>query len=1016
MRLHPPIFLLTLLALATGNPAWGTYSLSNVAERPTGFNGTLTFVSGTETCPYGMAISPLFIEVTEVQTHTLRVKVSDPNNTRWEVPDVLTPDFDAAEPSSLVSQFDIAYETSPFRLILTRIETRTVDPDVPGPDPVIWESGHLYFADQYVQWGTALPAPASSNIYGLGERVGSLLYAREEAQTYSFLASDQLTPPKLPLYGSHPYYLDVRPRPSPSSNSSWNSASHGVFLLNSNPMDVVLASDSLTYKSTGGILDLFFFAGPTPSEVTRQYQAVIGRPHLPPLWALGYHQCRWGYDNWTSIAKVADMFEAHALPLDVLWSDIDYMDKWKMFTFDPEHFAAADMKVLVDGLHAKGKRFVPIIDPGVYIEPGYEAYEDGLRRNVFVRDPTGGNFSIGKVWPGLVHYPDWTHPNASAYWNFHIQNFYDAVAIDGLWTDMNEVASFCDGRCLLTEADDNAAGSGDESLFVCNCSTRFDTLQWDDPPYQPLDTVSRQCRAQTGGDVHGMDCGTLSMAARYHGGRELDLHNLYGHLETKLTSAALAQVQATRPFVLTRSSFPGTGVHAAHWLGDNHATWHDLWKSGPGVLNFNLFGIPLVGSDVCGFTGDTTPELCSRWMQAGAFYPFFRNHNHIDAISQEPYALGDEVLAISRAMLRLRYALLPYWYSLFFRVHVDGGAVARPLFYQFPDDPLTFAMENQSMIGEALLVSPALELNQRVVRAYFPQGTRWFSWHTGAEVVPRESDTQSTRFLDLETPLDTLQLHVRGGCVVPLQTPGNSSSEQRAAPYHLLVSVEDGAVDLSEELSDGLRALLGRDFEADLEERESIVSSGRLVLDDGISIDTVSTAAYNDIAFVAVARRSDDTNQVDLDVSVFMLHQDDAPTSELWQLDSISLLGWACPVSCVSGTIGQDNDNDPLIKSPTRAAPVGPEGPTAMHFVLPVLQRNVTNGTTVRLRCACPSSGLNLSPAQVGGIVVASVVVICLLVFCLCRCLRGRKTHRKLIHGGHNGPSRPPTAGYGGLD
>mmetsp|Transcript_38321 Transcript_38321/g.75440 ORF Transcript_38321/g.75440 Transcript_38321/m.75440 type:complete len:998 (-) Transcript_38321:211-3204(-) len=975
------IALVLLLATAVSSSsfsdsnAWGFYELSDVKDNDQGMSGTLTFKAGNETCPYGQAISPLNLNVYFLKDATVRIKITDPSTQRWEVPDILQP-LTADSASAL---YDISYTESPFTLAVSRTNSSLSDP------VVFNSSSSLFFSNKFIQ--IANPYPRNTNIFGLGERVGPFRYDLSSTQTYSFMASDHFTPPKLPLYGSHPFYMEVRKEENVPSSES-----HGFFLLNSNPMDAELSPDGIVFRTIGGVLDMFLMLGPTPQDVTKQYHALIGRPYFPPIWALGYHQCRWGYHNFTELQTVIDKFDEHALPADVFWVDIDYMDKWKMFTFDPAHFPQPEMKSIVDALHASGRRFVPIIDPGVYIEPGYAAYDKGVEMEVFVRDPQGVNFTIGKVWPGLVHYPDWTHPNTSVYWTQFVTQFHQDLGMDGLWTDMNEVASFCDGRCVLTAADDSG-GASSEDQFVCNCSARFDTGSWDDPVYQPVDTRDRTCRAVTGPPIHGLDCGTISMASHYHMGREHDMHNLYGHMEAKQTAAVLQSLTNKRPFVLSRSTFPSSGHYNAHWLGDNDATWYDLWKSVPGVLNMNLFGVPLVGSDICGFGGETTAELCARWMQAGSFFPFMRNHNTIGAESQEPYALGEQVLAISRAVLRRRYSLLPYWYSCFQLVHSEGGSVAVPLLYNFPNDPNTYSINNQTMVGRDLLVSPVLTQGAVTVDAYFPDEAVWYDLESGNVTMPAASSSSSSsssstsRWVTLPAPLEKLHVHLRGGSVLPMQEPANNTQQQAGNDYRLIVSLPSPAPSPSSGL---------------------VVATGRLYSDDGESLPENIGNKYTLIQFRVVTT----TNGSAVDAQGFdvFAEAEQGTLGPKVNVASVSVLGWLCPEHCISGLTRNSSSAYSAAAafssaSSSRPSDILPQN--AHHFVFETDQDISLQGAEeepwFQLRCSCQTP----SPAPPAGngsdrtalvVLGVSVGLLCALGL-WCFCVKHKKRALRQVSG-----------------
>lgn len=448
------------------------------------------------------------------------------------------------------------------------------------------------------------------------------------------------------------------------------------------------------------------------------------------------------------------MYEFHDLPLDVMWNDIDYMDSYMDFTLDPVRFPTSEVQAFVDYLHEHQQHYIVIVDPGIFIDDQYEAYNQGSEMNVWITDYTGTEPLVGKVWPGYTTFPDFSHPNASAFWSGQISKFRaNGPAFDGLWIDMNEISNFCTGSCTQFPV---AVPSPDP---------------WDNPPFCPT--------------TQPLNTSTISISAQQYIGRNYDTHSMYGFSETVLTAKALENLLNRRSIVISRSTFAGSGFHGGHWLGDNFSRWSDLKLSISGVLNFQLFGIPLVGADICGFNSETTQELCSRWMQLGTLYPFSRNHNAIKMRSQEPYAFGQQHLDISRQAIRLRYLILPYFYSLFFEAHVNGSTVWRPLFFEFPSDAKTIAIDEQFMIGSSILVSPALYQNQTVVSAYFPtessSATLWYDFFNGTQYIGGTS-------YNLFTPIDRINLHLRGGSILPTQFASLTTAASRNNSFMLIVA------------------------------------------------------------------------------------------------------------------------------------------------------------------------------------------------------------------------------------
>uniref|UniRef100_H2YDF8 alpha-glucosidase n=1 Tax=Ciona savignyi TaxID=51511 RepID=H2YDF8_CIOSA len=277
---------------------------------------------------------------------------------------------------------------------------------------------------------------------------------------------------------------------------------------------------------------------------------------------------------------------------------------------------------------------------------------------------------------------------------------------------------------------------------------------------------------------------TMCPDHRHKLGNHYDVHNLYGWSQSNVTIKSAVASTGKRPFVISRSTFVGSGQWAAHWLGDNNADWHDLRMSIIGMLEFNMFGIPYVGADICGFNGSPSEELCERWMELGAFYPFSRNHNGLGYKEQDPAAWGDEFAARSRAVLRTRYTLLPYLYELFYHAHTDGTGIVRPLSFEFANDKTTATIDEQFMWGAGLLLSPALYEGIKTVSAYFPDA-RWFNYYDGVEVGARGTTAS------VDAPLGTIPIHVRGGHIIPTQEPASNTEISRHNPFGLIIALDD---------------------------------------------------------------------------------------------------------------------------------------------------------------------------------------------------------------------------------
>ncbi|XP_056608795.1 lysosomal alpha-glucosidase [Triplophysa dalaica] len=702
-------------------------------------------------------ISTLQLDMITESSGCLHLILKDLSSPRYEVPFVTS--HPEGRGDAIIPLYDVEFQPDPFAFIVRRKSNgRVILNTTIGP---------LLYADQYLQLSTSL---ASSVISGLGEHYTPINLDLNWTSV-SLWNRDMAPHRNANLYGSHPFFM----------LQEGDGQAHGVFLLNSNAMEVFLQpSPALTWLTIGGILDLYVFLGPSPQTVVQQYQEVIGFPMMPPYWSLGFHLCRWGYTSTNITRTVVQHMRRAQFPLDVQWNDLDYADQRRCFTFDPQRFG--DLPQMVNEFHQLGMKYVLILDPGISSTspPGsYKPFDDGLKRRVFIKNSTG-QILIGKVWPGPTAFPDFTNPTTIDWWMDCIRLFHDKVPVDGLWIDMNEPSNFVQGS-------------------VNGCPDTY----LEKPPYTP---------GVIGGQLNSE---TLCMSAQQNLSSHYNLHNLYGLTEAIATYRALLKVKATRPFVLSRSSFPGLGRFSGHWTGDVRSDWEQLRFSIPGVLLFGLYGVPLVGADVCGFGGDTTEELCIRWTQLGAFYPFMRNHNDKPNTPQEPYVFSQQAQDAMRAVLMLRYSLLPFLYTLFHHAHTSASTVARPLFFEFPTDPNCQAIDRQFMWGSSFLISPVLEQGAVEVAAYLPLGT-WYSLHNGQAYYSKG------QYILFPASLDTINVHVREGSIIPQQVPALTTTVSRRNPFILLVPLS-----------------------------AETWSKGDLFWDDGESLETSERGDYSYLLFFA---------------------------------------------------------------------------------------------------------------------------------------------------------------------
>lgn len=610
--------------------------------------------------------------------------------TEWVEPTV---DFSRSKAGRCLTSEELEVEVRDQGEVLFRAPGgSTLRADLP---PERWgESG-----SQRTSWNLRTHMADDERIYGLGERAAPL---NRRGGSYLMWNSDpggSYGPGKDPLYICIPAYLSLHDRGS-------------CLVFYENPFkavfDIGLPSGqeaALDAHFEDGMLRYYFIPGP-PARALERFTELTGRAGLPPRWALGYHQCRWGYKNEADVLQVLAGFKENDMPLSALHLDIDYMDGFRVFTVDKERFP--DLAALAQTFAERDVKLVTILDPGVKVDPSYEVYRSGTRNKAFCKLPNGKPV-IGQVWPGRSVFPDFSSPEVREWWGDHYAFLLDQ-GVAGIWHDMNEPTSF--------------TSWGDMTL--------------------PLET-RHEMEGRSGDHRQG--------------------HNLYGLLMNRAGHDALRRLRPeNRPWIITRSGWAGVQRYAWNWTGDTETSWGALRMTIPTVLGLGLTGLPFSGPDVGGFSGTPTAEQYVRWFQLAAFLPYFRTHSAIGLPPREPWVYGEPYTSILRDILKLRYSLAPYIYTLAWEAARTGNPPVRPLFWLDPGEKDLWDVEDAFLLGDCLLVAPVVEAGclEREVR--LPVGG-WYDFWSGRLV---EGNGQ----VKLEAPLECIPLLARAGSILPLEEDG----------------------------------------------------------------------------------------------------------------------------------------------------------------------------------------------------------------------------------------------------
>ena len=512
--------------------------------------------------------------------------------------------------------------------------------------------------------------------------------------------------------------------------------------------------------------DLYLLSGGNENAICKEFRTLIGRSYIPPRWAFGLAQSRWGYKTEEDVREVARQYKEHDLPLDMICMDIEYMQDYADFTVNKERFP--DLTKLSADLKAQGIRLVPIIDAGVRIDPNDPTCTEGLEKGYFCKKADGTPF-VAAVWPGKAYFADFLRPEVRE-WFGHKYKALTDCGIEGFWNDMNEPSLFYSPERLRAFLNDMAALREKDNI------------------------EQEEFFPRVVGGAMGLMNSPADYASFYH---EVDgqkvrhdqVHNLYGGSMTRAAGEAFADLRpGQRTLLYSRSSFIGSHRYGGIWLGDNNSSWAQLLANIQMMPSVQMCGFLYSGADLCGFSSDTTPDLALRWLEFGLLTPLMRNHSAVGTRMQEYYRFP-EVLPAVRNMIRLRYALLPYLYSEFMKAALENTSYFRPLAFDYPDDPDAREVEDQLLLGEGLMAAPVYVQNAHGRHVYLPEPMKLLRLRA---VDDYDEEILPAGHHYIRCALDEVLLFLRPGHIVPVAQPANNTSELDDASLTLWSFLPDG--------------------------------------------------------------------------------------------------------------------------------------------------------------------------------------------------------------------------------
>ncbi|MFV0564989.1 MAG: glycoside hydrolase family 31 protein [Flavobacteriaceae bacterium] len=580
-------------------------------------------------------------------------------------------------------------------------------------------------------------AQSGESYYGLGDKPEHI---NLKGRRFENWATDSFAFQKNtdPIYKAIPFYTALH-----------SGKAYGIFFDNTfkTHFDFCHERRNITsFWAQGGEMNYYFFYGPKMTDVVRSYTDLTGTPELPPLWTLGYHQCKWSYYPESKVKEITSKFRKLKIPCDAIYLDIDYMEGFRCFTWSKEYFP--NPKQMVKELADDGFKTVVIIDPGIKIDMDYSVFKEGLEKDYFCKR-ADGPYMKGKVWPGECYFPDFTRPEVREWWAGLFKELIEDFGVKGVWNDMNEPAV--------------------------------------------MDVPGKSFPPDVRHDYDGNPCSHRKA------------HNIYGMQMARATYHGLKRfTYPKRPFVITRSAYSGTQRYTSTWMGDNVATWEHLQIANTQAQRLAMSGFSFAGSDIGGFAEQPNGELYTRWIQLGAFHPFFRTHSSGDHGEQEPWSFDPEVTNIVRKFIELRYQLLPYIYTTFYQYAQDNIPMLKSLVLFDQDDMQTHHRTDEFVCGNHLLVCPVNEPNSKGRRMYIPRGLWYNFWD--------KTTVEGGREMWVDADLDSMPIFIKAGAVIPKYPVQQFVGEKNIDQLTLGVYYKEGKEDseLYEDANDGYDYTKGR--------------------------------------------------------------------------------------------------------------------------------------------------------------------------------------------------------------